>query len=283
MVREVQKGLMNADKMDIVTLGPAGTFSELAAQDLIKVKGLASSISLEDDLLSVIEQVKPGRLGLVPIENLTEGFVSPVVDHLVRNPLQIIAETKLPVAFKILANSDAPEHLWAQFVAAGQCRRCIQSMALPVIHTNSNSDSMNKLLRCKSPAAAIVPAHIQCPSSLKVLHRTAADIEHNETRFVLLSAANAAATYDPATSWKSSVILVDDNDHPGLLVDSLSVFARRGINLTSIVSRPSGGKFGQYHFFIDFDGHSEQPHVKQALEQLAKLNQIRWLGSYKAA
>lgn len=274
---------MNSATMDIVTLGPAGTFSELAAQELIKNKGLTSSISLADDLFSVIERVTPGTLGLVPIENLSEGFVSPVVDHLVRHPLQIIAETKLPVAFKIVANHDSPEHLWAQFVAAGQCRQCIQSMSLPVIHTNSNSDSLHKLLRCKSPAAAIVPAHIDCPASLKVLHKTAADIEHNETRFILLSASQANANYEANIKWKSSVILVDDNDHPGLLVDSLSVFASRGINLTSIVSRPTGGKFGQYHFFIDFDGHSEQPHVKQALEQLAKLNQIRWLGSYKAA
>ena len=62
---------MNSATMDIVTLGPAGTFSELAAQDLIKNKGLTSSISLADDLLSVIERVTPGTLGLVPIENLS--------------------------------------------------------------------------------------------------------------------------------------------------------------------------------------------------------------------
>lgn len=274
---------MGTRTMEIVTLGPAGTFSELAAQGLIKDKGLTADILLEDELTAVINRVKPGLLGLVPIENLTEGFVSPVVDKLVQLPLQIIAETKLPVEFKLVANHKSPEHIWSQFVAAGQCRQCIQAMALPVVHTTSNSDSLNKLLGCTSPAAAIIPAHIHCPKGLNILQRKAADVEHNETRFILLSAASTTPHYEEGVRWKSSVILMDDNDHPGLLVDSLSVFARRGINLTSIVSRPTGGKFGQYHFFIDFDGHAEQPHVKQALEQLAKLNQIRWLGSYKTA
>lgn len=274
---------MSSQTTDIVTLGPAGTFSELAAQGLIKDKGLPANIVLKDELTAVIDHVKPGTLGLVPIENLTEGFVSPVVDTLVQLPLQIIAETKLPVAFKLIANHKSPEHIWSQFVAAGQCRQCINEMALPVVHTTSNSDSLNKLLGCTSPAAAIIPAHIHCPKGLRVLQRNAADIEHNETRFILLAASNATPHFEEGVRWKSSVILVDDNDHPGLLVDSLSVFARRGINLTSIVSRPTGGRFGQYHFFIDFDGHADQSHVKQALEQLAKLNRIRWLGSYKTA
>ncbi len=66
-----------------------------------------------DDINSVVDKVAEGKLGLVPIENLTEGFVSPVVDSLVRRPLQIIAETKLPVEFQIVTNDDQPEHLWA--------------------------------------------------------------------------------------------------------------------------------------------------------------------------
>jgi|MDSZ01.2.fsa_nt_gb prephenate dehydratase len=274
---------MNTQAIKIATLGPAGTFSELAAQRLARDKGITADIELVDNLNTVLNVVNSTTLGLVPIENLSEGFVSPVVDSLVAKPLRIIAETKLPVEFQVVANREEPEHLWAQFVAAGQCRQVLQQLDLPIIHTSSNSEALIKLQNALSPAAALIPAHVPCPDDLHVIQPRAADIAHNETRFVLLSASQTTPRFDDKLPWKSSVLLVDDDDHPGLLVDSLSVFARRGINLTSIVSRPTGGKFGQYHFFIDFDGHIDQPHIKEAVEQLGKLNQVRWLGSYRAA
>lgn len=274
---------MQISESTLVTLGPAGTFSELAAQALLSQQSLNLSVELKDSLTSVIKAVNHTQLGLLPIENLSEGFVSPVVDALVRKPLTIIAEVKLPIAFKLLANHPQPKEVWAQFVAAGQCQSALADLSLPIIHTSSNSESMCKLVSADTPAAALVPTHIVCPANLRETNSKAADAEHNETRFVLLSANSAISRFDPEQRWKSSVLLIDDNDHPGLLVDSLSVFARRGINLTSIVSRPTGGGFGQYHFYIDFDGHIQQPHVAEALEQLAKLNQIRWLGSYQAA
>ncbi|MGM0525889.1 MAG: prephenate dehydratase [Pseudomonadota bacterium] len=274
---------MQVTESQLVTLGPAGTFSELAAQTWLKQQSLDLTINLQDSLPAVIEAVNESQLGLAPIENLSEGFVSPVVDSLVHKSLHIIAELTLPVEFQIVTNHPSPRSIYAQFVAAGQCRRALQQLALPVTHTSSNSESLNSLLGTSEPSAALVPSHIQCPDQLTLLSSRAADIAHNETRFVVLSANNLAPAYDPNRRWKSSVLLIDDNDHPGLLVDSLSVFARRAINLTSIVSRPTGGGFGQYHFFIDFDGHIQQSHVQEALEQLAKLNHLRWLGSYQAA
>ena len=110
-----------------------------------------------------------------------------------------------------------------------------------------------------------------------------ADNPHNETRFVVLSATSEEPEFDKDKRWKSSLLLIDDNDHPGLLVDSLQVFARQQINLTSIVSRPAGRQFGDYHFFIDFDGHRSEAGVALALEELTEMNNIHWLGSYPAA
>lgn len=219
---------------------------------------------------------------MVPIENLSEGFVSPVVDAFVHRPLTIQAELRLPIEFKLLANSNSPQGVWAQFVAAGQCRKTLAANQLPITHTSSNSGSLQQLIATHEPMAALVPAHIGCPPELMVLQSRCADTAHNQTRFVLLSADEACEAYDPNSHWKSSVLLIDDDDHPGLLVDSLSIFARRAINLTSIVSRPTGGRFGQYHFFIEFDGHIEQAPVREAVDQLKKLNKLQWLGSYRS-
>ena len=100
---------------------------------------------------------------------------------------------------------------------------------------------------------------------------------------MVLSATSEEPEFDKDKRWKSSLLLIDDNDHPGLLVDSLQVFARQQINLTSIVSRPAGRQFGDYHFFIDFDGHRSEAGVALALKELAAMNNIHWLGSYPAA
>lgn len=268
--------------MKLATLGPAGTFSEVAA-------GLYQSekqhqIQLLDNLVSCLDAVdRECDAAIVPIENLTEGFVSPVVDYLVQRPLRIQAEIRIPVGFQCLGNSANPLQIWAQFVAAGQCNQYLRKLGLPIIHTASNASSLDALIAAKEASAAVVPKHLNCPDGLQILSSDIADNPRNETRFVVLSATSEEPEFDRDKGWKSSLLLIDDNDHPGLLVDSLQVFARQQINLTSIVSRPAGSQFGDYHFFIDFDGHSDEPGVASALDELAAMNNIHWLGSYPTA
>lgn len=268
--------------MKLATLGPAGTFSEVAAGRY--QPDAQHALVLKDNLTDCLDAIGHDcDAAVVPIENLTEGFVSPVVDYLVHRPLHIQAEIRLPVAFQCLSNSPTPETVHAQFVAAGQCNQYLHRLNLPVIHTASNALSLNALVDSNSPAAAVVPQHVDCPDGLIARDSDIADNPHNETRFVVLSKPSEAPRFDGKKSWKSSLLLVDDNDHPGLLVDNLQVFAKQHINLTSIVSRPTGNSFGHYHFFIDFDGHRDQAHVASALQKLASMNNIHWLGSYPAA
>ncbi|MDV6316471.1 prephenate dehydratase [Idiomarina sp. HP20-50] len=268
--------------MKLATLGPAGTFSEVAAGLYQPEKN--HDIQLLDSLVSCLDAVGQScDAAVVPIENLTEGFVSPVVDYLVQRPLRIQAEIRIPVAFQCLSNSNHPKQIFAQFVAAGQCHQYLHKLALPIVHTASNSLSLDALRAAEGPSAAVVPKHLECPDNLQVLSHKIADNPHNETRFVVLSAASEEPVFDKGRGWKSSLLLIDDNDHPGLLVDSLQVFAKQQINLTSIVSRPAGSRFGDYHFFIEFDGHRSEPGVAFALKELAAMNNIHWLGSYPAA
>jgi chorismate mutase/prephenate dehydratase len=54
-----------------------------------------------------------------------------------------------------------------------------------------------------------------------------------------------------------------------------------GLNLTHIQSRPlSGGQF-EYYFFIDVDGHVDEPRVRKALDEMRnRTSFLRLLGSY---
>lgn len=268
--------------MKLATLGPAGTFSEVAAG--LYQPEAQHTLVLKDNLTDCLDAIGHDcDAAVVPIENLTEGFVSPVVDYLVHRPLHIQAEIRIPVGFQCVSNSTTPTQIWAQFVAAGQCSQYLHQFGLPIIHTASNSASLQALLTSNTPSAAVVPTHVDCPKELQIMKGDIADNPRNETRFVVLSAASEEPEWNSGKRWKSSLLLIDDNDHPGLLVDSLQVFAKQQINLTSIVSRPAGSQFGDYHFFIDFDGHCSEPGVALALKELTSMNHIHWLGSYPAA
>ncbi len=70
-------------------------------------------------------------------------------------------------------------------------------------------------------------------------------------------------------------------DHSGALLEILTEFAVRGINLTRIESRPTKRILGDYYFSIDLEGHVQDARVGEALMGLRRVcGQIRFLGSY---
>ena len=85
----------------------------------------------------------------------------------------------------------------------------------------------------------------------------------------------------PATgSDKTSLVLYIGKDHPGALLEILTEFAVRGINLTRIESRPTGGGIGDYFFRVDAEGHIDDARVGEALMGLHRVcADVRYLGS----
>jgi prephenate dehydratase len=70
-------------------------------------------------------------------------------------------------------------------------------------------------------------------------------------------------------------------DHSGALLEILSEFATRAVNLTRIESRPTKGRIGQYCFSIDCEGHIDDERVGDALAALHRVcADVRYLGSY---
>ncbi len=267
--------------MKVATLGPAGTFSEIAAR--LAMQNLAAQElifypSLQRTLAAVPDHAD---IAVVPIENIVEGVVSPVVDGLVKNPLQIIAEYEIPVRFSWAANHSQPQKVFAQFVAQGQCSEWLSEQQLPLISTASNTEAFELLQQTSEPAAALVPEHLLAGHEFAWVQHDVCDVPHNVTRFVVLSQNEQWVEYNPETSYKSSILILDDEDHPGLLLEHLQAFAVHQINLVSLISRPTGNKFGRYHFFIEFEGHLKNPRVQAALSAIMLRNRVIKLGSYK--
>lgn len=107
-----------------------------------------------------------------------------------------------------------------------------------------------------------------------------ADSLDNHTRFIILyDGLNMEESADE--QWKTLLVIHGDNDRPGLLVDILNIFSAEGINLKSIISRPTKKGLGNYNFFIDVDGcYQRNEVVKRAIEKVTDEFNIRVLGSY---
>lgn len=269
----------------VATLGPTGTFSERAAQHWLAAGSSSKNAlhfypSLARTLAAVPELCD---LAVVPIENIVEGIVSPVVDSFVKRPLQIIGEVMVPIRFAYVANHPQPQRIFAQFVAQGQCSEFLAEQSAPVLTTASNSESLQMLLESEQPAGAIVPAHALDDLDFTEVQLDVTDVAHNETRFIAVREPRELEAAQAGIDYKTAILIIDDADHPGLLVEHLQVFAAYRVNLTALVSRPTGRRFGHYHFYIECEGHAHDSSIQAALTLIQLRNRVTVLGSFPIA
>ncbi|OFV68373.1 MAG: prephenate dehydratase [Candidatus Syntrophoarchaeum caldarius] len=276
------------DMIKIAALGPANTFSELAAIKYGKTLGRAFSVELYPTIGKVFDAVGAKcSCAVLPIENMAEGYVSAVLDHLIHSDLFIVHELLLPIQFTFAANCsslDQVEKVYAQFVTQGQCERFLDKMGdmgVSVITTQSNGTSLEQLQKRIPNEAAIVPSFAVKPGDFPLVIPEIADRSNNQTRFITIASHTIA--YDPARKYKTTLLIVESVDRPGMLSDILSSFSIRNINLVSIMSRPTKEMLGRYHFFIDVEGHAQEARIREALAEIERENTIRMLGSYVVA
>ena len=269
----------------IATLGPIGTFSDSASQKYLAGQDIAHQIEYFDSIKLALNAVGQScDIGILPVENFSEGFISLVLDHLLDADLRIMAEIRLPIRFSLVSNTadkQAIKQLFVQFVAKGQCSEFIGSLAgVEVESTESNIESLVRVQQGAEHCAAIVPYNAVVPGAFPLVLDDINDYQNNETRFLVFSKEESLATKQANTEYKTSVIVMDENDHPGFLGEVLLSFSSRKINLTSIMSRPTRQTFGKYHFFIDFDGHVDDAAIASALAEIKVNCKVKVLGSY---
>lgn len=269
----------------IATLGPRGTFSDTASQKYIASQDNEFQLEYFQSIKAALNSVGDQcELGILPVENFSEGFISLVLDHLLDANLSIVAEIRLPIQFSLVSQASSLSsirQLYAQFVAKGQCSEFINSLQdVEVNSTESNIESLNLALQGDNNVAAVVPVGSYDDEQFPLVIEHINDYDNNETRFLVLSTGFDVNAPNSQLEYKTSVIILDDNDHPGFLGDVLACFSSRKINLTSIMSRPTRQTFGKYHFFIDFDGHVQHDNIAAALVEIAKSCKVKVLGSY---
>lgn len=269
----------------IATLGPAGTFSDIATQKyLMSMPNSNIKICYYESIKSALNAIgNECEVGVLPIENFSEGFIPVILDELISSSLTIVDEIVLPIRFSFVTQSeqlDEVKRLFVQFVAKGQCSEFIHRLPnAQIVLTESNIESLERCM--DQDDAAIVPNHVVSSHTFQTCIDNVNDYDDNQTRFLVFSREKLVMPYSGVGETKTSIIVLEGNDYPGLLGDVLSEFSRHSINLSSIISRPTRKAFGKYHFFIDFDGGIEDKSVAQAIDAINQFNPVKILGSYR--
>jgi prephenate dehydratase len=269
-------------------LGPRGTFCEQAVGTLFP--GDAAEPVPYVSIEATLDAVRTGAANraVVPIESSVEGGVSATLDELAAgSPLMIRAEVLVPVEFALLVRPGTTladiKHVGGHTVAQPQCRRWLAEHLPDAAWAAALSNAeAARLVADGHIDAALAGAFAARHYQLVVLAAGIGDKVGAVTRFVAVGppAPPAAATGADRTS----VIAFLADDHPGALMDILSQFAMRGVNLSRIESRPTGDGIGRYCFFIDCAGHVSQARVGEALMGLRRTcSDVRFLGSYARA
>lgn len=280
--REMMSGSFALERpLRIGYLGPPGTFSHLAAR-----QKFGASVEYDNlaDIPLIFEAVDRGDIdyGLVPIENSTEGFVTPSLDGLMTTKSRVCAEVLLPIHHNLLANCDAPEikTIYSHPQALAQCRRWLSAQFPQVPRVAMPSTSKAAERAVDEPGAASVGTTLAAQIyGLKIQFENIEDSGDNTTRFYVMARQETGPTGDDKTA-----IYFTTKHKAGALADVLDVFRDQGINLTHIDKRPSQRKNWDYVFFVDLLGHMSEEHVSRALSEASEhCQELRVLGSFPRA
>ncbi len=281
--REIMSACLSLESpLKVAYLGPKATFSHLATMQQF---GAAAQLEPQKSIPAVFEEVEKGKAlyGVVPVENSTEGVITHTLDMFVDSNLSITAEIILDIHHDLLSRTGRMEDIrkiYSHPQPLAQCRRWLEENLpnTPLVDVASTAVAA-QIVSEDYTAAAIASELAASLYDLKVVRSRIEDQVNNVTRFLVISRKPS----EPSGNDKTS-ILFSVKDEPGILYRMLEPFARRGVNLAKIESRPVKTKAWEYIFFLDMEGHVADPTVHEAIEELRRFCQfLKILGSYPKA
>jgi len=266
----------------VAYFGPEGSYTHTAA---LKYFGSSVEAVSEVSIAEVFRKTECQEVdfGVVPVENSTEGFVNHTLDMFLQSPLSIGGETLLRIHHHLLCKEAGLKNIariYAHPQALAQCRRWLERHVpwAECVAASNNAEAV-RIAASEAKAAAIAGESAARLYGLPMLASHLEDEPNNTTRFLVLGNQQRAPTGQDKTSLLSLTL-----DEPGTLLRLLAPLAKNGISMSKIESRPSKRGLWNYVFFLDIEGHKEEPLIAEALEEMKKASILfKVLGSYPQA
>lgn len=262
----------------VAYLGPPYSYSYAAASGYF---GAQSGLLPLPSIAAVFEEVARDqvRFGVVPIENSTDGRIVDTLTMFARTPVRICGEILLPIHHNLLARCPREDirTIYSKPQALSQCRGWL-SLHLP--HARwvevASTTAAAKIASEEASAAAVASMDAAAAYSLEILARNIEDSPYNVTRFVVIGKESP-----PPTGHDKTSLMFQVPHKPGALADVMMLFKENGLNLTWIESFPIMESPNEYLFFVEFDGHQDQPAVAGTIAALLHdALRLECLGSY---
>jgi chorismate mutase / prephenate dehydratase len=267
----------------VAYLGPAGTFSEEAALGFFGSSIVRVPCANFDE---VLHNTVAGSadFGVVPVENSTEGVVTRSLDLFLTTPLFIIGETSLLVRHNLLRRHNSLEGITAVCAHPQALAQCHAWLSLHLPHVERRPVASNaegaRLASGDASIAAIASERAGGEFGLHVVSPAIQDEAHNRTRFAIL--AHPDRHPRPAASGHDCTsLVVSVANRPGAVHDMLVPLKKHGVSMSRFESRPARSGQWEYYFYIDLQGHPDQPNVAAAMQELrAVCAFFKLLGTY---
>lgn len=268
--------------LKIAFLGPEGTFTQSA---VLKHFGHAVTTVPMAAISDVFQEVEGGscHYGVVPVENSSEGVVSHTLDMFLNSPLQICGEVTLRIHHNLLGvdpDLNALKVVYSHQQSLAQCRAWLDRHLPQVerVPVGSNAEAARRAREARDSAAiaGVTAAELY---GLQILAPNIEDDPGNTTRFLVVGRQAVPPSGDDKTS-----LLLSTRNEAGGLYRLLAPLAEHGISMSRIESRPSRRGNWDYVFFVDVNGHREDPGLSAALAALRQqAGMYKELGSYPKA
>ncbi len=261
-----------------------GRSTAIATSQRVERFGEAIAYNRTATIAAVFEEVfrKHADYGVVPLENSTDGRIADTLDMFIRIPtIRICAEIRLRVHHHLLANCQQTEvrRVYSKSQALSQCRTWL-SKNLPhaSLHEVASTSDAAKLVLSEPNVAAVASRQVAVRWGINILCNNIEDSPFNETRFAVIGPSDSSKTGNDKTAMMFQI-----SHSPGALADVLGIFKQNNY-LTWIESFPYREAKGEYVFFIDFDGHREDPKVRKTIAAMESIcDSIHILGSFPLA
>ena len=263
---------------NVLYLGPRGSYSEIAALKFINKYAKSASMTEKHSIQGIIDSLPSEDAdeiaAVLPLENSLEGIVRETQDNLCKSALKnygIFAETQLKIEHSLIGYGQKSDIriITSHSQAIAQCRKYIYNNFGDNVELRpalSTSGAVRGVSCDDKSVAAIGNSYCAELYNLPIIEKCINDKTNNTTRFIFISKTIPENINDN----KVSIVFSTENI-PGALNKVLNIFEKYNLNLSNLNSRPSGVQLGEYIFYADFGGHTEDEGVKAALNEIKHL------------
>ncbi len=263
--------------------GEHGAFSEEAIYQHFGKEVTTLPCRTFEEIFAAVEEGR-ATYGVLPVENAVAGSINKAYDLLLDHDLRVQGEIYLHVRHHLMAVPGTQlkdiRRVRSHPQALAQCEDFIAAHGWHPVPWYDTAGSAKDLAEHPEPDLAVIASRLAAEMyGLEILAENIQDMRWNITRFFIIGHGEAPRGERSKTSLVFAV-----PHRPGALYTCLGEFAQRGINLTKLESRPRRNRPWHYVFYLDFEGHWQDPVCQEALVGLlSRAAFVKLLGSYPAA